>query len=335
MNAVSRVSLATLLIAAAPLCGNAEDVAAECFAKEVETHVTQQFRIYGPQSANHEYFAFIYRHKGTIGSAVTRSGQCSRSGKCVVQSAAASMLIPRGAKVLGEWHTHFHTLRVPRTCPRKMSAGAQQPSHPLLFRVLQQAHRRDLRLGPTPDFRTYCDRLRVPLGNYVEQVADGRQYRKSYIVRICVPGYERSGTFALAPHFLKQCALLGAVLSRLFRERLEMRMCFQVLERRVDFGQIPPAGKLVQFQPSRPSSLSGEAASTCSLRLSPAASLHHLFRRWPASPPARSLLWGEQAVIPPEAHARQRHPRKQSRHQVRSGSSTMCVVPSRYGVLRV
>lgn len=32
MNAVSRVSLATLLIVAAPLCGNAEDVAAECFA---------------------------------------------------------------------------------------------------------------------------------------------------------------------------------------------------------------------------------------------------------------------------------------------------------------
>ena len=46
MNAVSSVSLATLLIAAATLCGNAEDVAAECFAKEVEAHVTQQFSIY-------------------------------------------------------------------------------------------------------------------------------------------------------------------------------------------------------------------------------------------------------------------------------------------------
>ena len=109
MNAVSRASPATSSTAAAPLCGNAEGVAGECFAKEVETHVTQQFRIDGPQSANHEYFAFIYRHKGTIGSAVTRSGLCSKSGKCVVQSAAASMLIPRGAQVLGEWHTHPHT----------------------------------------------------------------------------------------------------------------------------------------------------------------------------------------------------------------------------------
>jgi hypothetical protein len=36
------------VIAAAPLCGNAEDVSAECFAKEVEAHVTQQFGIYGP-----------------------------------------------------------------------------------------------------------------------------------------------------------------------------------------------------------------------------------------------------------------------------------------------
>lgn len=109
MNAVSRVFLATLLIAAAPLCGNAEDVAAECFAKEVEAHVAQQFSIYGPQSADHEYFAFIYRHEGTIGSAVTRSRPCSKSGKCVVESAAASVLIPHGAKVLGEWHTHPHT----------------------------------------------------------------------------------------------------------------------------------------------------------------------------------------------------------------------------------
>lgn len=67
----------------------------------------EQFTIYGPRSANHEYFGFVYLQGGIIGSAVTRSRPCL-AAKCVVDSAEALRLMPRSAKVLGEWHTHPH-----------------------------------------------------------------------------------------------------------------------------------------------------------------------------------------------------------------------------------
>jgi hypothetical protein len=106
MNIVCRWFLAAALSVTA-FCSNAESGASECLRKEVEAHVREQFAIYGPQSAQHEYFGFVYLHNGVIGSAVTRSRTCSAS-KCVLDSAEALQSIPRPATVLGEWHTHPH-----------------------------------------------------------------------------------------------------------------------------------------------------------------------------------------------------------------------------------
>jgi hypothetical protein len=107
MNVVRRLFLATALLATA-LHGNAKSPAPECLAKEVEAHVLRQFGIYGPLSANREYFGFIYLHDGVIGSAVTRSQVCAKGGYCSVDSKEAVRSIPQEAKVLGEWHTHPH-----------------------------------------------------------------------------------------------------------------------------------------------------------------------------------------------------------------------------------
>src|SRR5262245_31654397 len=79
-----------------------------CPQAEIEAHVVEQFRIYGPLSKDREYFGFIYRHDGVIESAVTRGTVCRRLEPCEVKSARAAAKIPPGAKVFGEWHTHPH-----------------------------------------------------------------------------------------------------------------------------------------------------------------------------------------------------------------------------------
>jgi hypothetical protein len=71
----------------------------------VFAHVQGQFAQYGPLSIEHEYFGFIYRFNEHIDSAVTRSSKCLR-GNCFTDTAQALSLIPRGSRVLGEWHTH-------------------------------------------------------------------------------------------------------------------------------------------------------------------------------------------------------------------------------------
>ena len=106
MNIACRCLLAAALIVTA-FCSNADNGTSECLRKQVEDHVREQFAIYGPQSADHEYFGFIYLHNGVIGSAVTRSRTCS-SSKCALDSAEALQAVPRPARVLGEWHTHPH-----------------------------------------------------------------------------------------------------------------------------------------------------------------------------------------------------------------------------------
>ena len=98
--------LAVVLIVIAPLSGAQSDES-ECLREEVAAHVREQFTIYGPMSANHEYFGFVYLLDGIVGSAVTRSRPC-HAAKCVVDSAEALRSMPRSAKVLGEWHTHPH-----------------------------------------------------------------------------------------------------------------------------------------------------------------------------------------------------------------------------------
>ena len=106
MNKVYCVFLA--LTAASSHCGHAQDLLDECLPQDIKAHVLQQFDTYGPQSAEHEYFGFIYRVNGQIATAITRSSKCPMSGNCILRTATAAKLIPSGAKVLGEWHTHPH-----------------------------------------------------------------------------------------------------------------------------------------------------------------------------------------------------------------------------------
>jgi hypothetical protein len=76
-----------------------------CTRESLLEHVVGQFRLYGPQSTRNEHFGFIYRDAGILRSAVVKSSEC-RADKCTLDSAVAARQIPKGAKVLGEWHTH-------------------------------------------------------------------------------------------------------------------------------------------------------------------------------------------------------------------------------------
>jgi len=80
----------------------------ECDDVPVIAHVQEQFTIYGPQSQKREYFGFIYRVDGELASAVVRSSECGAAARCIINTAPAARSVPRGAKVLGEWHTHPH-----------------------------------------------------------------------------------------------------------------------------------------------------------------------------------------------------------------------------------
>jgi hypothetical protein len=77
-----------------------------CFGEEVLVHVRAQFAKYGPLSDEKEYFGFIYAHEGHVGSAVTYGSACRGQPDCSVNPAFALKRVPKGAKVLGEWHTH-------------------------------------------------------------------------------------------------------------------------------------------------------------------------------------------------------------------------------------
>lgn len=81
-------------------------VSSGCFADEVLLSVREHFAKYGPRSTDQEYFGFIYFKNGRIESAVTAGFQCRGQTDCTVNTAFARARIPKGAKVLGEWHTH-------------------------------------------------------------------------------------------------------------------------------------------------------------------------------------------------------------------------------------
>jgi hypothetical protein len=103
MFLASRASIAVLL---ATVCVgvNASD-APQCRSDSIEAHVRQQFAAFGPLSVNHEYFGFIYRLGADLDSAVVRGSRCvARS--CVIDVARAGALVPAGAVIVGEWHTH-------------------------------------------------------------------------------------------------------------------------------------------------------------------------------------------------------------------------------------
>lgn len=80
----------------------------DCNVATVISHVQEQLRIYGPKSQKHEYFGFIYRVDGELASAVVHSSECRGPYSCTIDTTPAAKLIPRQARVLGEWHTHAH-----------------------------------------------------------------------------------------------------------------------------------------------------------------------------------------------------------------------------------
>ena len=77
-----------------------------CWRAEVLAHVREQIRLYGPLSRKREYFGFIYRDGQSVKSSVVRGSVCDTSLACSVHSRGAAEGLPRGVKVLGEWHTH-------------------------------------------------------------------------------------------------------------------------------------------------------------------------------------------------------------------------------------
>jgi hypothetical protein len=77
-----------------------------CWRAEVLAHVREQIRLYGPLSRKREYFGFIYWDGQAVKSSVVRGSGCDPSLTCSVHVRGAAEGLPRGAKVLGEWHTH-------------------------------------------------------------------------------------------------------------------------------------------------------------------------------------------------------------------------------------
>lgn len=87
-------------------CGYRNMAARECPQDAIDGHVREQFAKYGPLSRDREYFGFVYLFRGEIGSAVARGRLCGNDRECAIDTSLAAPLIPKGAKVLGEWHTH-------------------------------------------------------------------------------------------------------------------------------------------------------------------------------------------------------------------------------------
>jgi len=106
MSFLLRALLASLLLACCA-GATAADADCECDRDEIAAYARLEFEIYGPLSMNVEYFGFIFHDGARLGSAVIRSRRCE-SGECLIHVDEAGRMIPKGAKVLGEWHTHPH-----------------------------------------------------------------------------------------------------------------------------------------------------------------------------------------------------------------------------------
>lgn len=77
-----------------------------CPDTEVREHVRMQFLIYGPLSKGHEFFGFIYLQDGVVRSSIVEGGRCAPAVECTIDTRRAAVRIPKGVKILGEWHTH-------------------------------------------------------------------------------------------------------------------------------------------------------------------------------------------------------------------------------------
>lgn len=75
--------------------------------EQVDAFVLDQFNTYGPQSARHEHFAFVYWIDGQISQSHI-STRCTNQYACTLNPARSLKDVPAHAKIVGEWHTHPH-----------------------------------------------------------------------------------------------------------------------------------------------------------------------------------------------------------------------------------
>jgi hypothetical protein len=106
MSLLLRALLASLLLADCMRAAAADD-SAECDRPKISAHVRLQFEIYGPLSENVEYFGFVFHDGIRLQSAVVQSRRCG-ADDCLIHVDEAGRKIPKGARVIGEWHTHPH-----------------------------------------------------------------------------------------------------------------------------------------------------------------------------------------------------------------------------------
>jgi len=167
-----------LLLSVTTLCCQAGEPA-DCFADEVHAHVLEQFQIYGPQSTDREYFGYIFRINGVIDSATTRGGTCRWKPDCEVKTADAAAKIPKGAKVLGEWHTHPHTNGSSRLSPDDVQ-GANDNRHIRCYRAFFSTSEGNiLSWDPNTAEVSAAMAAAVQLGNYRYPSRNVQQYAAS------------------------------------------------------------------------------------------------------------------------------------------------------------
>ncbi len=178
MNFLSR-TLVLMLLAAAPFCCNADDFP-ECFAEQVEVHVLEQYGIYGPLSTDREHFGFVYRHAGVIASAISRGSVCRWTESCEVNNRTAAALIPKGAKVLGEWHTHPHSTGSQGLSPEDVR-GANRNLHIRCYRAFFSTSNGEIySWSPSATRVLTAMASSVRMGNYRRQLARPRSAAVQY-----------------------------------------------------------------------------------------------------------------------------------------------------------
>lgn len=143
----------------------------DCDPDGVLAHVRGQFSIYGPRSDRFEYFGFIYRLDGVIASAMVKGNVCRGHDDCMVDARPAARLIPKGAKVLGEWHTHPHFLKASRLSNEDVR-GARANSHIRCYTAYYAGSNGEFfSWRPTSTSVPEAMGTRIELGNYRKPAA--------------------------------------------------------------------------------------------------------------------------------------------------------------------
>ncbi len=171
MRAPRRPFLVSLLAASPVCCIASSPPPSECDPDAVLAHVREQFSIYGPRSDRLEYFGFIYRLDGVIASAMVRGNLCKGDDDCKVDVRPAAERIPKGAKVLGEWHTHPHFLSAGRLSEEDVR-GARANAHIRCYTAYYAGSNGEFfSWNPNSTSVPVAMGTRVELGNYRKPLA--------------------------------------------------------------------------------------------------------------------------------------------------------------------